>query len=309
MAGRHRGGTVIQNQGGSGTEGPGVVVVIGGGTMGAGIAQVALQAGTEVVVSEADDGAVEAARSRVAGGLARAHKRDEDPDAAVDAELARLTVTAVVEGVTPDLVVEALPEDADLKRRVLGPLAERWPDAVIATNTSSLSIDALAGAVSGPDRFIGMHFFNPVPRSALVELVVGTATSLETTEAARSWVSRLGKESIAVRDSPGFATSRLGVAIGLEAIRMVAEGVAPAADIDRGMVLGYRFPIGPLELTDLVGLDVRLAIADHLAAELGARFEAPALLRDKVAAGELGKKSGRGFYDWTQGDRPVAIEP
>jgi 3-hydroxybutyryl-CoA dehydrogenase len=286
-----------------------VVVVIGGGTMGAGIAQVALQAGAAVVVGEADDGAVERARARVADGLGRAHKREEDPDAAVNADLAWLTVTTTVEEVTPDLVVEALPEDADLKRRVLGPLADRWPDAVIATNTSSLSIDALAAAVTTPERFIGMHFFNPVPRSALVELVVGTATSPGTTETARSWVSRLGKESIAVRDSPGFATSRLGVAIGLEAIRMVGEGVASAADIDRGMVLGYRFPVGPLELTDLVGLDVRLAIADHLAAELGPRFEAPALLRDKVAAGELGKKRGRGFYDWTQGDRPAPIEP
>lgn len=285
----------------------GVVVVVGGGTMGAGIAQIALQAGATVSVSEADDGAVEAARTRIADGLGLAHKRADDPGAAVAADLERLTVAAGLPDVTPDLVVEALPEDADLKRRVLGPLGGRWPTAVIATNTSSLSIDGLAVAVADPGRFVGMHFFNPVPRSALVELVVGAATTDATTDMAGAWVSRLGKESITVRDSPGFATSRLGVVIGLEAIRMVAEGVASPADIDRGMVLGYRFPMGPLELTDLVGLDVRMAIAAHLAEELGPRFEPPPLLRDKVAAGELGKKTGHGFYDWTQGPRPVPV--
>lgn len=289
------------------TDRAGVVVVVGGGTMGAGIAQIALQAGATVSVSEADAGAALAARTRVADGLGLAHKRADDPGAAVAADLGRLTVVAGLPDVTPDLVVEALPEDAALKRRVLAPLGARWPDAVIATNTSSLSIDGLAVAVAAPERFLGMHFFNPVPRSALVELVLGAATDSATADVARSWVSRLGKESIAVRDTPGFATSRLGVVIGLEAIRMVAEGVASAADIDRGMVLGYRFPMGPLELTDLVGLDVRLAIAEHLAAELDARFEPPALLRDMVAAGELGKKTGRGFYDWTQGPRPVPV--
>lgn len=276
--------------------------------MGAGIAQSALQAGAAVSVSEADAAAVEAARSRIAGGLGLAHKRAEDPDGAVGADLERLAVAAGLPDVTPDLVIEALPEDAELKRAALAGLGARWPAAVIATNTSSLSIDGLAVAVPDPERFLGMHFFNPVPRSALVEIVVGSATDPATTDLARSWVSRLGKESIAVRDSPGFATSRLGVAIGLEAIRMVADGVASAADIDRGMVLGYRFPMGPLQLTDLVGLDVRLAIADHLAVEIGARFEPPALLRRKVAAGDLGKKAGRGFYDWTQGSVPVPIE-
>jgi 3-hydroxybutyryl-CoA dehydrogenase len=290
------------------TDRGGVVVVVGGGTMGAGIAQIALQASATVAVSEADADAAGAARSRIADGLALAHKREDDPDAAVRADLERLTAGAGLPDLDPDLIVEALPEDADLKRRVLGPLSERWPAAVIATNTSSLSIDGLAAAVADPTRFLGMHFFNPVPRSALVELVVGAATEAATTDAARSWVTRLGKESIAVRDTPGFATSRLGVVIGLEAIRMVAEGVASAADIDRGMVLGYRFPMGPLELSDLVGLDVRLAIAEHLAAELDSRFEPPALLRDKVAAGELGKKTGRGFYDWTQGSRPVPVD-
>jgi 3-hydroxybutyryl-CoA dehydrogenase len=144
-----------------------------------------------------------------------------------------------------------------------------------------------------------MHFFNPVPLSALVELVISPATTSEAVDDARAWVARLGKDSIEVRDRPGFATSRLGVALGLEAIRMVEEGVASAADIDKGMMLGYRHPMGPLRLTDLVGLDVRLNIAEHLAATLGPRFEPPVLLKAKVAAGELGKKSGRGFYDWS----------
>ena len=143
-----------------------------------------------------------------------------------------------------------------------------------------------------------MHFFNPVPRSDLVELVTAEQTSRATVDTARDWIRRLGKQSIEVRDSPGFATSRLGIVVGLEAMRMVEEGVASAEDIDKGMVLGYKFPIGPLELTDLVGLDVRLAIAEHLSGELGARFEPPQLLRDKVAAGELGRKVGRGFFTW-----------
>lgn len=271
----------------------GVLLVVGGGTMGAGIAQVALQVGAMVAISEADAAAARARRN-VAGGLRLAHKRSDDPQAAVEADLRRLTV-AVGRG---DLVVEALPEDAGLKAEILGPLSEQLPGTVLATNTSSLSVDGLARSIRDPSRLIGMHFFNPVPRSELVELVVGRETAEATTRTAQGWVTLLGKESITVRDSPGFATSRLGVAIGLEAIRMVAEGVASPADIDRGMVLGYRFPIGPLELTDVVGLDVRLAIAQHLASELGERFEPPQLLRDKVAAGELGQKTGRGFYDW-----------
>lgn len=276
----------------------GVLLVVGGGTMGAGIAQVALQVGAMVAISEADAAAAARARRNVAGGLRLAHKRSDDPQAAVEADLRRLTVAVGRGDLQPDLVVEALPEDAGLKAEILGPLSEQLPGTVLATNTSSLSVDGLARSIRDPSRLIGMHFFNPVPRSELVELVVGRETAEATTRTAQGWVTLLGKESIAVRDSPGFATSRLGVAIGLEAIRMVAEGVASPADIDRGMVLGYRFRIGPLELTDVVGLDVRLAIAQHLASELGERFEPPQLLRGKVAAGELGQKTGRGFYDW-----------
>lgn len=269
----------------------GSAVVVGGGTMGAGIAQSLVQAGVPVLLCEVSDEAAAAARRRVEEGLARA----KDP-----AAFTRLEVVGRVEG-RPDasLAVEAVPEDAGLKREVLARMEELLPEAaLLATNTSSLSVTDMAVALRRPGRFLGMHFFNPVPRSALVEVVTTEATTGDAVATARSWVRALGKQEIVVRDSPGFATSRLGLVIGLEAIRMLEEGVASAEDIDQGMVLGYRFPMGPLRLTDLVGLDVRLAIAEHLAATLGERFEPPKLLRDKVAAGELGKKTGRGFFEW-----------
>jgi 3-hydroxybutyryl-CoA dehydrogenase len=275
----------------------GRAAVIGGGTMGAGIAQVLLEAGCEVVLVEADGDAAERARGRVADGLAR--RKGVDPDE-LDARRGRLRVVSGFDGpLDVELVVEAIPEIPAAKRDLLA-AAEKAapPGALLASNTSSLSIGDLARALERPERFLGMHFFNPVPLSALVELVVGEDTAPAAVDDARRWVARLGKESIEVRDSPGFATSRLGVALGLEAIRMLEEGVATAADIDAGMVLGYRHPMGPLRLTDLVGLDVRLAIAEHLSATLGPRFEPPALLREKVAAGDLGQKTGRGFYDW-----------
>ncbi|MGH8981171.1 MAG: 3-hydroxyacyl-CoA dehydrogenase family protein, partial [Acidimicrobiales bacterium] len=234
--------------------------------MGAGIAQVLLQAGEHVVLCEAGEPAAGAARARVARGLSRA--------GAGTGPLERLEACASVPDCDASLALEAVPEDVALKQRVLAAIEGHVPtDALIASNTSSLSIGALARDLARPGRFVGMHFFNPVPRSALVELVVGPATDTGTVEAARAWVRRLGKEEIVVADAPGFATSRLGVAIGLEAIRMLEEGVASAEDIDRGMVLGYRFPMGPLRLTDLVGLDVRLAIAEHLASTLGPRFD------------------------------------
>jgi len=278
--------------------GGGRAAVIGGGTMGAGIAQVLLEAGCDVVVVEADDTAAERARARIAEGLGR--RKDATPEE-IEARIARLrTATGLADALDVDLVVEAIPELPEAKRDLLAAAEKVVPaTALLASNTSSLSITGLAGVLERPERFLGMHFFNPVPLSALVELVLSPATTPEAVEDARAWVARLGKESIEVRDRPGFATSRLGVALGLEAIRMVEEGVASAADIDKGMMLGYRHPMGPLRLTDLVGLDVRLNIAEHLASTLGPRFEPPVLLRSKVAAGELGKKSGRGFYDWS----------
>lgn len=280
------------------TAGPsGTALVIGAGTMGEGITVSLLDAGTRVVVVEADDALAKAANERIRRGIA--HHLGADRAAELDEYLGRLIVTTDPH-VDAAVVIEAVPEQADLKMMATWNAEKANPNAqIIASNTSSLSIDELAGGLDRPERFLGMHFFNPVPRSSLIEIIVGTKTAPETVALARAWANHLGKEAIEIKDSPGFATSRLGVAIGLEAIRMVEEGVATPEDIDKGMVLGYRFPMGPLRLTDLVGLDVRLAIAEHLAEELGPRFEPPALLREKVARGELGRKVGKGFYEWS----------
>ncbi|HTX63494.1 MAG TPA: 3-hydroxyacyl-CoA dehydrogenase family protein, partial [Acidimicrobiales bacterium] len=266
----------------------------GGGTMGAGIAEVFLRAGRRVVLCETTEEAAEAARARVVGGL-----RGTEPAGDAGAPAALLQVVVGIPDQPAEVAIEAVFENSALKRSVLAEVEARVPDdALLASNTSSLSIGDLARSLTRPERFLGMHFFNPVPRSSLVELVTGPATAPQAVERARQLVRLLDKEEIVVRDSPGFATSRLGVAIGLEAVRMLEEGVASAEDIDRGMVLGYRFPMGPLRLTDLVGLDVRLAIAEHLERQLGERFAPPRLLREKVAAGELGKKTGQGFFTW-----------
>jgi len=275
--------------------------VIGGGTMGAGIAHVLLAAGSPVALVEADTARIDAARRAVEKSLDGAAQRGKLPEGTTrDDLLARLTLATDVGDLPGDtaLVIEAVPERVELKQTVLGGAARACPEAVLASNTSSLSIGAIAADLPG-ERVIGMHFFNPVPAQKLVELVVHPGTSEATTGETRGWVEALGKTAIVVNDAPGFATSRLGLTVGLEAIRMVEEGVASAEDIDTGMQLGYRWPMGPLRLTDVVGLDVRLAIAEHLTRELGPRFTPPQLLRDKVERGELGQKSGRGFYDWS----------
>lgn len=279
---------------------PDVVAVIGGGRMGAGIAQVFAAAGSAVTIAETDQGVASAARDRVAAGLA--HAADKSGlDAHPGQVLARVhTVTSLPElPADAALVIEAVPERLTDKIAVLT-AAEKAvaPSAVLASNTSSLSITDLGAALEYPQRFVGMHFFNPVPVSKLVEVVRGPQTSDDVVAAVLAWTHVLGKSDIVVRDSPGFATSRLGVALGLEAIRMLEEGITDAASIDRAMELGYRHPMGPLRSTDLVGLDVRLAIAEHLHNTLGERFAPPALLRDKVARGELGRKTGQGFYTW-----------
>jgi 3-hydroxybutyryl-CoA dehydrogenase len=277
------------------------VGVVGGGRMGAGIAHAMLVAGSSVVLVEADAAAAPAARERVVEAVRRSAERGSLPapaDEVVD-RLEVATETAALAGC--GLVVEAVPEDVELKARVFAAVeAAVGDDAVIATNTSSLPISRLAGDLQRSERVLGLHFFNPVPASLLVEVVVGEQTAPDVVDRAVGWVATLGKTPVVVRDSPGFASSRLGLVLGLEAIRMVEEGVASAEDIDAAMTLGYKHPMGPLRLTDLVGLDVRLGIARHLAATLGARFEPPALLVDKVARGELGRKSGRGFYDWSE---------
>jgi 3-hydroxybutyryl-CoA dehydrogenase len=272
------------------------VAVFGGGRMGAGIAHAFLSAGSAVVVIESDPSAVEQAQERIDRDLQRSRAGVVDGPAR---PVGSVTVTTKLDDlVTADLVIEAVPEIVDTKRVVLALAQRHAPRAVIATNTSSLSIDGLASWLPQPDRFLGLHFFNPVPVSDLVEIVVGGRTHPAVVALAQDWVVGLGKTAVTVRDSPGFASSRLGVCQALEAIRMLEEGVASAADIDTAMTLGYRHAAGPLRTTDLVGLDVRLAIAQHLERELGPRFAPPRLLCDKVAAGELGRKSGRGFFSW-----------
>jgi 3-hydroxybutyryl-CoA dehydrogenase len=279
---------------------PGRVAVIGGGRMGAGIAQVFLAAGAVVDVYEAGDEAARAAQERISHGLAEAERRGK-LTAGADSALTRLSILGAAAELTPDtdLVIEAVPERPDLKATVLKAAEDVvGPDTVLATNTSSLSVTDLAGVLERPDRFLGMHFFNPVPASKLVEVVVAERTDPALADTAGAWVRGIGKTGIVVRDRPGFASSRLGVLLGLEAIRMLEEGVADAEAIDTAMELGYRHPMGPLRSTDLVGLDVRLAIAEYLHSTLGERFAPPQLLRDKVAAGHLGRKTGRGFYSY-----------
>lgn len=279
----------------------GSAAVIGGGTMGAGITHVLLAAGAAVTVAEADSTRAQAARISVTASLRGAADRGKLSTARVDQLLDELTVVDAIGALPADaeLLVEAVPEDMELKRSVLADAAAACPAAVLASNTSSLSIGALADGLPEPSRLIGMHFFNPVPAHQLVELVVHHGTATEVLDTCRAVVDELGKTAIVVRDSPGFTTSRLGVAVGLEAIRMLEEGVAAAEDIDTAMQLAYRWPMGPLRLTDFLGLDVRLGIAEYLERELGPRFSPPRLLRDKVAMGELGRKTGRGFYEWT----------
>ncbi|MCW2695696.1 MAG: mmgB [Modestobacter sp.] len=284
------------------SEVPSHIGVIGGGRMGAGIAQVFLAAGARVAVVEAGVEAAAAARGRVASGLEEAARRGK-LTGEVGAVLDRLTLVGTPADLDPAtaLVVEAVPERADLKIAVLTAAETAvGADAVLATNTSSLSVAELAAALQRPARFLGLHFFNPVPASKLIEVVVAPETAPAVVTAARGWVQALGKTDVVVRDSPGFASSRLGVLLGLEAIRMLEEGVADAEAIDAAMELGYRHPMGPLRSTDLVGLDVRLSIAEYLASTLGDRFSPPQLLRDKVAAGELGRKTGRGFHTYDQ---------
>ena len=278
---------------------PSRVGVLGGGRMGAGIAHAFTVAGAAVVVVERDEEAAAAAHGRVSGALAKSVERGTTAED-LQTLAGRLSVStdyAAFAGC--GLVVEAVPEDLGLKSAALTAVEEQLAaDAWLATNTSSLSVAALAERLQRPERFCGLHFFNPVPASLLVEIVLAEKTSAELERAARGWVEALGKTPVVVHDAPGFASSRLGVAIALEAMRMVEEGVAGAEDIDAAMVLGYKHPVGPLRTTDIVGLDVRLGIAEYLHSTLGERFAPPQILRDKVARGELGRKSGKGFFDW-----------
>ncbi len=276
--------------------------MVGAGTMGHGIAQVLAMAGADTVLvdrtRELVDEGLRRVRANLDGGVDRGKVEPEVRDAALDRLRGETDIQTASREI--DLAVEAVPERLELKRDVFLALeAGAPPAALLASNTSSLSLTRIQEPLQRPGRVLGLHFFNPVHIMKLVEVVRGESTDDAAVDAAVATVRWIGKEPIVVRDSPGFASSRLGVALGLEAMRMLEEGVASAADIDTAMTLGYRHPMGPLRLTDLVGLDVRLDIAEYLHRELGSeRFRPPRILRDKVAGGELGQKAGRGFFDW-----------
>ncbi|HEX6135935.1 MAG TPA: 3-hydroxyacyl-CoA dehydrogenase family protein [Longimicrobiales bacterium] len=278
------------------------IAVLGAGTMGHGIAQVCAMAGYPVHLADAAEPLARHGLERIRANLEEGVRRGKLSEADVVRHLENITVSGTIEAACDgaDIIIEAVPEKPELKRDVLQ-RAERAASAgsVLASNTSSLSIGDMQSWLSHPASFLGLHFFNPVHINRLVEVVRGPRTSEETVQRGLELVQRIGKESVLVNDSPGFATSRLGVLLGLEAMRMVEEGVASAADIDRALELGYRHPMGPLRLTDLVGLDVRLDIARYLHEKLGAeQYRPPRILEDMVAQGRLGKKTGRGFYEW-----------
>jgi 3-hydroxybutyryl-CoA dehydrogenase len=279
------------------------VAVLGAGTMGHGIAQVCAGAGCAVALYDIDDDAVARGLDRIRANLDKGVELGKVAPEERDAVLSRITThTSIGEAAAgADLVIEAAPESLELKARIFGEVDAAAPaHALLATNTSSLSIEKMALSVSDPGRLLGLHFFNPVHIMKLVEVVWGPDTSDAARMAAEAFVRRLDKEPVVVKDAPGFASSRLGIVLGMEAIRMVEQGVASPQDIDKAMELGYRHPMGPLKLTDLVGLDVRLGIAEYLAETLGSdAFRPPELLRRMVAEGKLGKKSGQGFYHWS----------
>jgi 3-hydroxybutyryl-CoA dehydrogenase len=280
------------------------IAVIGAGTMGHGIAQVAAAAGFRVLLNDVDRESlargVAAIETNLTKGIQRAKLTEDDRDRTLQHIHG---TTNLKECAAADLIVEATPEKLELKKEVLRQLESASDHPFIfASNTSSLSITEIAGSSQRPQAVIGMHFFNPVHIMRLVEIVVGEKTSAETVQTVTSVGRKMRKEPIVVKDVPGFASSRLGVVLGLEAMRMFEQGVASAQDIDTAMELGYNHPMGPLKLTDLVGLDVRLNIAEYLHRELGSEaFRPPEVLRRMVSEGKLGKKTGEGFYDWSKG--------
>ena len=278
------------------------VAVVGAGTMGHGIAQVVALAGYETALTDSNAAVLEAAPARIEKNLEGGVTRGKITEGNASEAMSRIEVLGDLEAAVTDadLVIEAVIEDLGIKRDLFARLDSLTvSSAVLATNTSSLSVAAIAAATTRPDRVLGMHFFNPVHIMKLVELVRHDRTGDDFLARAREAVTRMGKQPIVVNDSPGFASSRLGVVLGLEAMRMVEQGVASPADIDKALELGYGHPMGPLKVSDLVGLDVRLAIADYLHQQLKQpHYEPPRLLREKVAAGELGKKTGKGFYEW-----------
>jgi 3-hydroxybutyryl-CoA dehydrogenase len=273
--------------------------------MGHGIAQVSAMAGHDVVLRDIEEEFVEDGLEGIRENLQGGVDRDKIGEDEMDATLERIEGTTDLAGAVDDadLVVEAVPEDMDLKQEVFADVEEATDDdTIIASNTSSLSVTEIVSVLDRPDRAIGLHFFNPVHIMDLVVVVVAETTHPDTAEFGLEFVDGIGKEAVEVRDSAGFATSRLGVALGVEAMRMLEEGVAGPREIDRAMELGYNHPMGPVELGDVVGLDVRLDILEYLREQLGERFRPPQILRQKVRAGKLGKKTGEGFYVWEGGE-------
>jgi 3-hydroxybutyryl-CoA dehydrogenase len=278
------------------------VTVVGAGTMGHGIAHVAAASGMRVHLHDVSEDAIARGLDAIRANLQKGIDRGKVSEQARDATLANLCEAADLEAAASgsQLIVEAAPESLELKQALFARLDQCAPaSALLATNTSSLSVARIAEATQRPERVVGMHFFNPVHLMALLEVVQAEKSSEAAVSQAVEIGRALGKEPIVVRDAPGFASSRLGLVIGLEAMRMLEQQVASAEDIDKAMTLGYRHPMGPLKLTDLVGLDVRLAIAEYLHVELKSEaFRPPEILKQLVAEGRLGKKSGRGFYTW-----------
>jgi len=278
-----------------------MIGVLGAGTMGHGIAQVAAAAGFQVLLRDINDAAVAKGKQAIELNLAKGIERGKITEQDLTQTLARISTTTELPDLgTAGLIIEAAPENLKLKQKLLRECeAITGQECIWATNTSSLSITEIARSAARPENVVGMHFFNPVHIMKLVEIVLGDRTSEQTAEVVRQVAARMKKEPIMVRDFPGFASSRLGVTLGLEAMRMVEQGVASPRDIDTAMELGYNHPMGPLRLTDLVGLDVRLSIAEYLHSKLGSEtFRPPDILRRMVSEGRLGKKTGRGFYDW-----------
>jgi 3-hydroxybutyryl-CoA dehydrogenase len=281
------------------------VTVIGAGSMGHGIAQVSAMAGHEVSLNDVDEERVQAGldgiESNLDGGVERGKVTETERSETLELIEGEVDLDAAV--ADADLVIEAVPEDMDLKQNIFTDVEAAAPgDAILGSNTSSLSVTELASVLESPERAVGLHFFNPPHLMNLVEIVIAEQTSEAVEATAVDYVEGIEKEAVVVRDSAGFASSRLGVALGLEAIRMVESGVASVEDIDTAMEEGYSHPMGPLQLGDLVGLDVRLDVCEYLRQELGERFRPPQLLKKKVRAGKLGKKTGEGFYVWEDGE-------
>lgn len=278
------------------------VTIIGSGTMGHGITQVCAQADYKVTMYDPNPEATKAGYDKIVKNLDKGIARQKITLERKNSTLANITISSDLQQAAQgaDLVIEAIPENLELKRAVLEQFDELTPEhTIFASNTSSISISEISLALSDPTRFLGAHFFNPVHIMQLLEVIYHETTGVDVVDAIKGFGRRLGKEPIVVRNTPGFATSRLGVALGMEAIRMLEQGVATAEDIDKAMELGYRHPMGPLRLTDLVGLDVRMAIGEYLAKELkNPAFEPPELMRRMVKQGKLGKKSKEGFYRW-----------